>query len=230
MHSTLELNEELVNKLRSALGDGAPAQAAQQQQFRVLVLDDDTVDRRSMVRALSRLNRIGDILEAECIAAARVLLHSQHVDLAVLDYNLPDGEGVELISDALARGVTVLMVTGAGNERVAVRALNAGAVDYLVKDVPGEYLNLLEPTLQGAIHRRELEQERTDLLHRVSDALETIRMLSTLVHICAVCKKIRSEDASWEPLEQYVAQRAHTRFSHGLCPQCYTKAREELGL
>jgi len=46
------------------------------------------------------------------------------------------------------------------------------------------------------------------------------RLLGGLVPICAHCKKIRDESQSWQPVEQYIAERSDLRFSHGLCPDC----------
>jgi hypothetical protein len=44
--------------------------------------------------------------------------------------------------------------------------------------------------------------------------------LSGFVPICMHCKSIKDEKAEWRPLEEYVASRSETVFSHGLCPNC----------
>ena len=42
----------------------------------------------------------------------------------------------------------------------------------------------------------------------------------TLLPTCASCKRIRTEDGSWEPLEEQVRRATDREFSHGLCPDC----------
>ncbi len=61
-------------------------------------------------------------------------------------------------------------------------------------------------------------------------ALSEIKILGTLLSICAECKKIRDEQGVWHPMEAYIVQRSNTHFSHGYCPGCYKKALKDAGL
>jgi hypothetical protein len=43
------------------------------------------------------------------------------------------------------------------------------------------------------------------------------------------CKKIRDENQTWVSIERYVTERSNAAFSHGVCPDCYSKATSQLG-
>lgn len=102
-------------------------------------------------------------------------------DVVTLDYNLPDGNGLGALRELGARGHTlaVVMVTGRGDERVAAQAIQAGAMDYIVKT--GDYLSALPAIIQKAArtqtllreNQRSLEQIRYQalLLNNVHDAV-----------------------------------------------------------
>jgi len=50
-----------------------------------------------------------------------------------------------------------------------------------------------------------------------------VRVLQGILPTCRICQKIRIQDDTWEPLEQYITERSEARFSHGLCPECVQK-------
>ena len=43
----------------------------------------------------------------------------------------------------------------------------------------------------------------------------------TFLPICAYCKKVRDDHEYWQQIESYLNERVGTRFSHGICPECY---------
>jgi len=53
------------------------------------------------------------------------------------------------------------------------------------------------------------------------------RMISGFLIICSYCKRVRLNTEEWQKLETYVSKRSKTIFSHGICPDCYTKISEE---
>jgi len=68
--------------------------------------------------------------------------------------------------------------------------------------------------------RKELEQEREQLIIDHMDALSQIKTLSGMLPICASCKRIRDDKGYWNQIESYVEQHSEAEFSHGLCPEC----------
>ncbi len=88
-------------------------------------------------------------------------------DLLLLDYNLPDISGVEVLKRLRVdgRGIPVVMVTGAGSEELAVEAMKAGATDYVVKGT--SCVSLLPGVVQKAWEKYQLEEKNRELRERV---------------------------------------------------------------
>jgi len=99
---------------------------------RVLVIDDSDSDRAIIRRLLGGTEC--ELLEATSGSEALTVLDRHAPDLVLLDYRLPDCNGLDLLGRI--RGITpapVVMLTGQGSQAVAVSAMKAGASDYLVK-------------------------------------------------------------------------------------------------
>ena len=99
-------------------------------------------------------------MEASSGADGLEQFRSQQPDCVLLDYNLPDTDGLAML-DALRElappdTLCVVMITGGGNESLAVRALNSGALDYLVKQHFDR--ELLNKTVLHAIEKNEWRQ------------------------------------------------------------------------
>ena len=120
------------------------------------MVDDDQCDRRNVQRALG--NRYG-LVEAVDGPQAMRLVDVQTPDCILLDYHIPGTNSLELLDD-LRLHAPVVMLTGAGDEAVAVAAMKAGALDYVSKnDFSADSLDL---AIRGSIekadrHRRQLE-------------------------------------------------------------------------
>ena len=102
--------------------------------IRLLVIDDDDVDRERVLRLLARTPLTVDAKQADSGASALHLLGQHDFDCIMLDNQLGDDNGTELlptIQRASRRPCPVIMITGAGNESLAVRALQHGEADYL---------------------------------------------------------------------------------------------------
>ena len=99
---------------------------------RVLVVDDEP----QIVRGLKIILRSAgySVESAETKADALALLASRPPDALVLDLVLPDGEGVEVCREVRRwSGLPILVLSAVGDEREKVRALDAGADDYVTK-------------------------------------------------------------------------------------------------
>ncbi|MEE3716328.1 response regulator [Tumidithrix elongata RA019] len=107
-------------------------------QTTILIVDDSEVDRATYIRYLHVDPEPSyRILEAETLAEGLELWRSQHPDIVLVDYLLPDGDGLDLLK-AMGNGSPdipqhAIVLTGHGDERVAVQAMKLGAADYLVK-------------------------------------------------------------------------------------------------
>lgn len=105
-----------------------------------------------------------DLLNAPTMAGALALLDSDpEIDLVLCDLRLPDGSGLDLLMKVNSRKSppAFVLVTGQGDEQIAVTALKAGAADYLVKQ--SDYLRRLPVVLVNAIAQNRLAREQAAL-------------------------------------------------------------------
>lgn len=102
--------------------------------FLLLLIDDDESDRLACIKALSSLS--ADIIEAINGKDTLECLEKQKFDCAILDYILPDYNGLALVKEIRSRGykTPIVITTGHGDERLVVDMLKAGAQDYIPKD------------------------------------------------------------------------------------------------
>ncbi len=140
----------------------------QRQRLRVLLVEDDAVDRLAFERFTARQELPWDTVAAESLSEARQLLAQARFDLVITDYDLGDGDGLDVL--ALVNGTPVIVVTGAGDEATAVRAMRAGAYDYLIKDRQQRYLTMVPVTVEKA-RRYHASQQRA---HMLTQALTSI--------------------------------------------------------
>ena len=56
----------------------------------------------------------------------------------------------------------------------------------------------------------------------------TAHRLSSLLPVCAWCKKVRNDEGYWEQVEQYLEEHSDARITHGVCEECERKMQEEL--
>jgi PAS domain S-box-containing protein len=148
--------------------------------FTVLMVEDFAADRDLYRRALRQDSScVYELLEVESVAAGLALCQTRAIDAILLDYALPDGNGLDFISElsvqSNGRMPPVIMMTGQGNESIAVRAIKLGAEDYVVKgDLPPDLLQL---KVQRAIEssRRRQQQQQVELsLQAANQQIKTI--------------------------------------------------------
>lgn len=99
----------------------------------ILLVDDDTVFRQRLARALRA--RGWEVSEAGSREEALEKAAADPPEYAVVDLRLPDGSGLEIVRDLVAQdaGIRVLVLTGYGSIATALDALRLGAVHYMQK-------------------------------------------------------------------------------------------------
>jgi two-component sensor histidine kinase len=116
----------------------------------LLYIDDDKALARLVDRGLTRqgLDRLAQ----------------GGIDVIALDQYMPGLDGLETLEQimAIANAPPVVFVTAAQDSKIAVTALKAGAADYLVKDVQGDFIPLLQVAVDGALRQARLQKARDD--------------------------------------------------------------------
>ena len=71
--------------------------------------------------------------------------------------------------------------------------------------------------------RKAAEENLQILLRELQTALAEVKTLRGLIKICAQCKRVLTDEGSWEQFESYVRGHGDVEFSHGICPDCARK-------
>ncbi len=195
---------------------------------RVMVIDDNDVDREAVRRLVGREYAVD---EASTANEGLRLAREQRPDCVLLDYNLPDGSGVDLVEALAAEGFPVVMLSGVGSESVAVAALKGGAQDYLSKD--GLSAEALRVAVRGAIHRvalrRQVREQQQALELKASELARRGQELSILLDqlpavVWTVDRALRVTSASGKQLSRlgldaFVGRRLDEEEDHPLASE-----------
>ena len=144
---------------------------------RILYIEDDPGLSR-LVRA--RLEAEGYRVElcetgVEGLAVFDEALH----DLVIIDYQLPDYNGLQVLEMLMTRGVTtpVIIATGAGSEEIAVRAMKLGAADYINKEASGKFFHLLPSLIDKTMRQHELQRQTQRAQTELRESEERLRSI-----------------------------------------------------
>ena len=105
--------------------------------MQLLIVDDHAIVREGLKRALSQ-EGFDSINEADCVSAARAKISACAPDVAIIDINLPDGTGFELIRwiRSYSKSIGIVVLTLHQEENYVVSAMNAGASAFVSKSEP----------------------------------------------------------------------------------------------
>jgi PAS domain S-box-containing protein len=128
-----------------------------EERSKILLIEDDKVDQMAFERLVKREGLPYDYVVAGSVAEAKKILDRDQFDAVLIDYLLGDGTAFDLFNQIA--DTPIVIVTGSGDEAIAVEAMKAGALDYLTKDPAGNYLKTLPATVENAIRRKRIEAE-----------------------------------------------------------------------
>ncbi|GGD94115.1 two-component system sensor histidine kinase/response regulator [Tsuneonella deserti] len=121
---------------------------------------------------------------AENAETGMARLREEEFDLVAIDHSMPGRSGLEMLSDivALEEHPPVVFVTGNDDTAVAVKALHAGALDFVVKTVGDSFFDMLDGRFRQALSRDRLEQEKRLAESNLREANERLEMMVREVH------------------------------------------------
>jgi signal transduction histidine kinase len=150
------------------------------QKIRILYVEDDQALARLVQKQLERMGNEVDL--AFDSKDGQKQFQSSNYDVLIVDQTLPEGNGLNLVRAIAASGPlpVTIMVTGTGNETIAVEAMKLGLSDYLVKDLEGGFLNLLPMVIDNALRQRRLREESIQMEQDLAQAhrLEAVGQLA----------------------------------------------------
>ena len=76
--------------------------------------------------------------------------------------------------------------------------------------------------------RKQVEEEREQLIRELQEAMAKVKMLSGLLPICSSCKRIRDDQGYWQRIEEYIRDHSEAEFTHSVCQDCARKLYPEL--
>lgn len=76
--------------------------------------------------------------------------------------------------------------------------------------------------------QRQHETERETMISELQSMIVQVKTLSGMIPICGWCKSIRSDKGYWQSVEQYVRDNTAATFSHGICPECSGKLKNDI--
>jgi PleD family two-component response regulator len=132
--------------------------------------------------------------------------------VVLTDWMMPHLSGLELTrkirSEDRFHYTYVIMITALGGRDHYIEGMSAGADDFVTKPV--------DPAGLCA---------RLRVAERILSLQAEAHRLEGLLPVCMYCKNIRDAGDRWQPLEEYVGEKAEINFSPDLCPGC----RSEIG-
>ena len=142
----------------------------------ILLVEDSPADQRFITRALNLTTSAYHIDTAGTAAAARNKLAGKHYDCVLVDYNLPDSDGLALLEfilgDLQPGAIGLVMISGQGNEEIAARAIQLGAQDYITKrQIDGPMLaNVITQAIERCKEKRTRNHQRLVMENFASSA------------------------------------------------------------
>ncbi len=176
--------------------------------MKVLAIEDQPVAGMLLMSTLRALGHNGELATDGASAWSR-LTHGGY-RVVVSDWRMPGMDGLDLCRMLRNSGgdyvyfilISATPITSASR----AEALKAGVDDFLAKPINPDELGM-----------------RLHVAERIIGLTGQVKQLESILPVCGYCKKIRDDKKYWKEMEDYFAHRQGTKFSHGICPDCYDR-------
>ena len=185
---------------------------------KILVVEDEAL---VALHLEQRLHMLGHTVVGTALSGTDALEQTAaHLpDLVLMDINL--GRGISGIEAAQQINrvfdIPVVFVTAHSDDAILQKATAAGPYGYVVKPFEDSALRV---TIEIALSKHQLDQERTRILEELGASIARVKTLRGLLPICSRCHKIRDDEGYWKRVEVYIQQHTDATCKHGICPDC----------
>jgi PAS domain S-box-containing protein len=124
--------------------------------YKILLIEDDELDQNAFKRMADEKRLPYNCTIAGSVAEAKKILSTTGFDIIIADYLLGDGTVFGVLDSV--KNTPVIIITGAGDEEVAVQAWKAGTCDYMIKDHERNYLKAVPAAVENTIRHKKTEQ------------------------------------------------------------------------
>ena len=150
-----------------------------------------------------------------------IVKKSDAIDIAILDWEMPELDGVELCSriKELKRSnpVYVILLTARDSKKDIVQGFDAGADDYMTKPFDDDELRARVRVAEKLV---TIQSSLSRTVEELELALDMVDNLQGSIQVCTSCLKIEGEDHSWHTLNESVNDYIDMRLSPEICPEC----------
>lgn len=177
--------------------------------MKILIAEDDVVSVKVLQLTLEHEGH--EVVVANDGEEAWRLFDQEPVRVVVSDWMMPGIDGLDLCRRVRGRPKTdytyFILLTAINTGRESLRrAMDAGIDDFLSKPLDREVISM-----------------RLRVADRILEYARQIRILKDLLPICMYCKRIRDDGDYWQQVESYLHEHTGSNFSHGICPDCFTR-------
>ena len=194
----------------------------------ILIAEDNLVSQRMLKSYLEKWGY--EVKAANHGEEAWQMLQAPHPPmLLILDWQMPRMDGLELCRKVRAcgafKGAYIIVLTARTEKADVVEGLEAGADDYVSKPFNAREL---QARVQVGARVMRLQRELAERVKHLEEVIGQVTQLRGLLPICSYCKKVRDDKNYWYQVEEYMTRHSDLRFSHGVCPECLERFKEEL--
>lgn len=153
----------------------------------ILLIEDNSTE-QVIIKQYIEQNKLPYTLTiAGSVTEAHQIFRLKTFDIILSDLSLGDGSGFDILT--LARQTPVIIITGKGNEGVAVEVMKSGAYNYLIKDSTSDYLKILPLAIESALNRKRAELRTQMMLHAIMNIDESVYVtdLHGIIIFCELC-------------------------------------------
>lgn len=208
-----------------------------------ILIIDDFQEERDLLHTILQSAGFGPLLPVATAREGLQLLgvgkrgkQGGGIDLVLMDLEMPEINGLEacqkIRAEEALQNLPIIVITAHTGAEDIQAAYTAGATDYIRKPViPAELIaraaNAL--SLKQEIDARKIrEQELLDRTKELDHAFEQITTHHGTVHICAKCKRVKTDGPHWQRIEDYLRRQAREKVTEAVCDSCLHQAYPHL--